>query len=269
MLRNQREERLKFVRREQERCDELWDKAREWHLVELEKPQHAGWEIHVELSEGGKRRRDAPEIQALIDLLGWGEPRFIRNLSTIRVLRRHNYRYHVIRTALTRKQFKLSYHIEPFYYTKGLYDSQYQALLPKYQGYFHLDTYEWNAAPWRGKKYILNWNAIPTYELVFKLKKAYWTHLRYYDGDAQGEYRRLHDKLWEGSYSQDVHRACGFENRYRESFNSALTCAWKTATKKIRDFANTYGVDCEEWDDTEMHLRTQAGCYKHMAFGWD
>ncbi len=264
MLRNQREERLKFVRRESERCDQLWSDARQTYLVELEKPQFAGWEIHVELSESGKRRRDAPDIQFLLDLFKLSKPRFVRNLTVARIIRGGRYSYN--RVQVSKKTYISKYGLSDFYDWHTINERTYNGLPPQHKKHFFYDKYHigsfWNP----GNYYRIRWHAVPHGELVFKLKKAYWTHHEIHDGEAQSDYRRLHSKLWRGSLSNDLHRAVDYEGRWRDSHKISIKRAWKAACGKFVQMSN---CDCEwDWEEEECIIR-HCGCYEHKEFGWD
>lgn len=267
MYRDPREERLKFIRREIERMDELQKESRVEYLIELEKPQFAGWELYVDLSESGKRRRDAPDIMYLLNLFGMNRIQFVRNLTTIRMLRRAKYSYS--RVQLSKKAYKSNYNLDNYYAWRSISEKAYMSIPDQYKKYFSLDNtkqYGW----YSGDRYLLIWNALPTYEFVFKLKKAYWTHLKYYDGDAIGEYERLRHKIWYGSYRNDVIRASGWiRGRYRDNFSSKIKSAWGSAIKEIEKAANSYSVHDEDWDDVEQYLKDRAGVYNNKQFGWD
>jgi len=266
MRRNTKEERLKFIRREYQRWNEVDKEADKAYYIPLEQPQFAGWEVYVDLCDSGKRRRDAVEIQAVLDILGWSKPHFVRNLMTIRYIRIHKYRYDRVTTYHSKKSYANCYAIRDKY-SNRISEQDYRKIPEKYKHLFtkHNESYFWGDKTY----YTVRYGVIPTYELVFKVKKAYWTQLKYYDGDAQGEAQRLRDKVWEGSYSPLVPRAMGFESRYRDDHRRSIKCNWRCATKKILKAANGLGVNHEEWDDVETELKTRSKVYKHKAFGWD
>lgn len=265
MLRNQREERLKLIRRENDRLEELRILAWEEHKVALEKPRFAGWEVHLELSESGKRRRDAADILYLLGLFHMNTPHFVRNLTTIQVLRRAKYSYS--RVQVSKKTFLSKYRLDRYYTWRSLNEREYLKLPDYYKGFFTLNKFYghtyWNPGP----HYSLKWNAIPHYELVFKLKKAYWTHMIVFDGEAESDYDRLRHKIYYGDYCADLYKALGHESRRRDCFASKIKGRWNNAITNLRKAANTIGVQDEEWDEIEGVITKKA--YNHKRYGWD
>lgn len=268
MQRNQREGQLKYVRRLGIQCDDLWDTARYgYELVPLKYPQFAGWETYITLDEAGMRRRDAPDILFILDLLGWSTPRFIRSLQTIRSLRHSKYRWTTVKTALSRKQFKDTWTIEQFYKGRDISEKEYLRLTPYYQTYFHYNKYESERYSWRHDKvYSLTWDKFPSYELVYKVKNSYWTHVKVYDTQAQSDYTRLYARLWNGNLRNDCQAVLGY-NRHRDSYTKSIQCAWKTACHRFKLQYNTLGLS--EWYEDEEYITKACKCYKRNAYGYD
>lgn len=88
----------------QRRCDELLPYARRYifnsdtlnqHILwePLEKPVFAGWDISVGLSDERMRFIDAPDILAILDILGISKPCFYKEKWYIQDLRKNNYDY--------------------------------------------------------------------------------------------------------------------------------------------------------------------------------
>jgi hypothetical protein len=194
MNRVKKEEKYKKFLRDYKELGELRDLAREIHYIELEKPQFAGWEYSIGLDESGMRRRDAPDILFILDLLGLSKPYFIRNISTIVYLRKHRYHYYNAMKYYETGRYR-SVHLHGFNYKKLIDEKQYLSLSEHYRKFFIYDEYESKYRYFTGNRYRFNWNAFPAYELKVKVRKAYWTKMGVHDTNAQTEYRKLDDKL--------------------------------------------------------------------------
>lgn len=290
MLRNKYFEREKEWRRADKRADELSDykwairysryghssyqKRLDEHIlwVPLEKPVFAGWEVWIELSEAGKRRRDAPRLMEIINLLGVGESntRFISNSRQIRLIRAENHSYVRIegrfRGRYKRRGWVDHYGLERIF-LRSISKQTYNNLSADLKTFFYADWYEkWKNQPIT--TYHLN-REFPLYELVFKVKKSYNTFVGHLYGDKIGEYEKLRDWLW--SY-ETVHerKNIGYhesENRQWRRWNSSLKRGWRDTMHELTKAANSLGHDHEEWIEIEEHVERQTKIRAIPTFG--
>ena len=79
---------------------------------------------------------------------------------------------------------------------------QYEELDPTIQRYF--SRYEQKATAWRDAYNVYKVSRFnskfPTYELKIKVTRAYSTHKGIPNGEAQAEYKRLHDMLYDAKF---------------------------------------------------------------------
>lgn len=262
MQRHYKEEHLKFIRREIERYNKLYDEAKTPYYIDLPKPQFAGWEIHVELTESGKRRRDAPEMNFLINLFGWSKPHFVRNLTIIRHIRRHGHKYERIVTNYSKKGYLSGLMSERQFGISHLSQWQYNHLPDRYKPWFAKDMF-WKHSWYTGERYHLKPRILPIGELVFKIRKSYWTKLEIYDGDAQSEYQKLRDKM-RHSWIAERTLVDGW-HRYRDDFRPSIKARWNHALLQLTQA--TSSIHDEDWYDIECECLKKV--YNHRPFGWD
>jgi hypothetical protein len=204
MLRNKQEQKLKYLRRLDERMGELG--YREVEYVPVEKPYQIGWTIHIALSESGKRRRDAPDLQKVLDICGASKKEYTRSLKFLRYIRMCR-RVGVAHEITNNTPYKTRA-AWPYWF-RGIGDyhidrHQYLNLPYAIRKYFTPDIY-YKYSYWTGKenhqtKYHIRLWQFPLYELVYKVEKCFASHQGVPKGDDWGEYERIRDILSNNHY---------------------------------------------------------------------
>lgn len=215
MQRNQKEERLKHIRREFHRTNALstYNSNKKSNiLVPVEKPIFAGWDITVDFDPLSiKHIMHISRFYTIMHALGWLKPRFVRDVKIIKWIRKYHHAYYRSSQYVSGTLSNGS-EIRPIGdYKFRLTIKEYNKLPEECHKYFRKETVT-NTR--QGTSYvdihyqlILGNNHFPDDYLVFRIKKAYWKHLIYLDGDSIGEEKRLDDKLWHGSYSKYLNKA--------------------------------------------------------------
>ena len=263
---NEKEKKLKFVRREYNRCDELNDKANIYTIVPYEKPRFAGWEVYLDLSESGKRRRDAQDILDIMNHLELNNLFFTRNVSEIREVRRNNDigNYQKI---LYNKLYYLTHwnkHNKNYanIFTRNVSEYVYNSIPHKYLPYF--TKYSYVVEGQKFTHYGFS-DQFPFYELIFKVRKTYHTCRKVYDNEAQSEYQKLRNKLWDGSYFKYIHKAVGLENNCLYSSSKCIKQAWRNALSQIVNL----DIHNEEFEDISEEIIVRKKCYnKRLLIRW-
>lgn len=225
MLRNKYYQREKHWLAVERRLDELDPRAMIW--VPLEKPVFAGWDIHVTLSESGKRRKDAQKLIDVLNVLGVGpeKPRFIRQMRYIRIIRRFQHKYNQIETQWT----DVLWHPLKSLFNRQISKQEYHNLKDDLKPYFRsARTRLWNEEVTH--YYLENF---PVYELQIKAVKAYNAFIGHLQGHIVSEYNVLRRWLWHEAQAP-IYASLHGHIHQRWDYNSGLKSRWKAACKQMR-----------------------------------
>jgi hypothetical protein len=249
MRRNQREEKLKEIRRLEKESQRLYMLAHhnrymakrsnvelpELDYIELDEPIHAGWDVWIDISEAGRRRKDATILIELLDTVTTSKPYFTRNVKIIQAIRRHDYDYMTVRNSFIWGKHRWLYN--NWDYRSYLEEARYMKLSERCKGYFYKDTM---FHPWTGRRivYRLDLHKFPLYELEFKVKKIMWSKLTIPPKEEISAYRKLENRMEWFKNGNGYEKAMGdnkwshrsYEKRFyghskSRSFNRAYTRA--------------------------------------------
>ncbi len=211
MRRNKYDDREKLIRELERIRDENWDVGslryhrksgsapREQPYILLEKPQFAGWDLTLVLSNSCLRRRDAPKLNAILSLLEASKPVFTKQEKLIRHIRLHNHDWNTLR-SLPVKGEKYSVWDSTSYYSRYTHrynyiwdyipSKVYNNLSEEYKAFFSKDPVKDNQKLYHQLTY-----RFPTYEIRVKVTKSYWnkTYLPFSEEDSI--YKKVSDKL--------------------------------------------------------------------------
>jgi len=251
MLRNKQEEKQKALRRLRIRQDELDWKGVEY--VPVEKPFFMGWDVYVDLSESGKRRRDAPDLMQVLHLIEATKKRFTKCVKYIRYLRKNGYSYEVTensvfdyRTWTAHKQHEYLPYYHQTLRTLYITESEFEHVKGPIRKYFYRTNRYW----WRtydDKVYKVDESVFPTYELVYKVEKAYANARGIPKGEEWGEYERIRDILYNSNYYSSRHGYNrGYEGYSAYLSNIRIRKRWKQLLTKLKQ--TDFSYEAEEYE---------------------
>lgn len=124
-------------------------------------------------------------------------------------------------------------------------------------------------APWDPDKteYYLDWQ-FPYYELEFKAKKSYNTHIGHLYGDEIGEYKKLHDWCWHEAQAH-IRKRLGWKCGYwRDCFHRGIKARWAAACKELRNMP--IHSDDEQWGvyEFEDHIDRKYHLHNKKKYGY-
>lgn len=255
MLRNKQEQKLKYLRRLDNYRDTL--EPNKIDYVPVEKPFLIGWDVSITLSESGMRRRDAPDILAVLDILGASRKQFTKSVKFIRYLR--HYRYSVEATAGTysykdhRWRHNNSYYF-PYWYQTGLNayyidERKFEQVPLHLRHYFYEDKDSYYRKYVRHKVYRLSFmNSFPFYELVYKVEKSYANALGVPRGDDISESEMISDILSNNYYWSSKNGYCnGYRQRHWCIYrNRVQRRSWKRFCDAMKNSDLSYEAEEKE-----------------------
>jgi hypothetical protein len=266
MLRNKQEQKLKYLRRLDAYQDTL-----DTHTVEyipVEKPFFVGWDVYITLSESGMRRRDAPDILAVLDILGASKKQFTKSVRFIRYLRRFHYSVELTAGQYEYKHYRWRHPNScyfPYWYQTGLNayyidERKFEQVPAHLRHYFYEDKDSYYRKYVRHKVYRLSFmNSFPLYELVYKVEKSYANALGVPRGDDISEDNMISDILSNNHYwsSKKGTIRNGHDNFYQHMSNIMHRRAWKQFCHNMKnsDFS----------DEAEEQSRK---CLKNQKYKW-
>lgn len=245
MLRNKQTEKQKALRRTYQRYREISWRAVDY--VPVEKPYFMGWDISIGLSESGKRRRDAHELQAVLDACGASEKYFTKGVYYVRYLRKWRYSVENIESALTidyRKGKASKPHWFRSLYHYSLSKHTYANLPANIQKYFYYSKPDWYSWGKYGDCYRIRF-PFPIYELIYKVEKAYAHFQGVPRADEWSEWNHLCNILEDNHYwtakngYTDGYRVRHW-NRYRQRINRR---SWKRFCSEFKKSDFSYEAE--------------------------
>lgn len=239
-----------YLRREHAR---LFEETRKKINIPLEKPQFAGWDISIEFTESGKRRKDYPELKEILDLIS--RSNFTKNVSFIKHIRRNNYSVESIYSYYKSGKFYNSYFSWNIL-TKSILKKYYDVLKPELLKYFSKEPYK---DKYSNTRYSLN--NFPLYELKVKITKSYYYSQDIPNSEAESEDAKLHNIIYGRGIENKV---WNLSNNYRDSNKISL----KRSRKKLCDLYKKYYNEGILNDDTEVEIDTISGSYDKKDYGW-
>jgi hypothetical protein len=202
MLRNKQEQKLKYLRRLDQRMGELG--YREVEYVPVEKSYHMGWEVSIDLSESGKRRNDAKDLLEVLDIVGATEPYFTKDVQYIKHLRYGRYNYEKVQKGLlmhtsSKRYPRILAHLPYWHNTLTSFEIRKEKFtqVPMRLRHFFYEADHWK---YGCKVYRVNSWKFPKYELVYKVRKAYAGFQGIPKGNEWSEYEQLNDILKNNHY---------------------------------------------------------------------
>lgn len=252
MLRNKQEEKRKALRKIYERYREL--EYRPVDYFPVEKPYFMGWDISIALSESGKRRRDAPELQAVLDTLGATEKHFTRGVGYVRYIRRWRYSVDNIESAMV-MDYKKGRNSRPYWFRPlsnyAISKSTYSNLPVAIQKYFYYDNPDYYSWGKYGDCYRLRF-PFPTYELIYKVEKAYAHFQGIPRGKEWSEYERLSNILNNNNYWCAKN---GFSRRWEKRESHYMNIKQRRAWKTFCSIMKNTDLSDESEEDVRKHLK--------------
>lgn len=233
-----------------------WGNSSDYILWEpLEKPQFAGWELHIRLSEEGNKRPDAFALHTVLACLGAHEPRFTKKVKHIKLIRSASHNYRRAEVAWFRTQGHYAVDL-PWHLNNRITTAEYNRLGPQTQKYFYKDVKLIYGI--EDITYVLDRWKFPIHELVIKVKKSYDNFIGHLYGDQIGEFDRLYDWLYSAA-TRGARKRLGHDlNRWRDFTGIGIRGQWKAACKEICQLPtidtytegimhdDMYGIQCTE-----------------------
>lgn len=248
MLRNKQTEKQKALRRMYERYRDISWRAVDY--VPVEKPYFMGWDVSIALSESGARRRDADELQAVLDALGASRKQFTKGVRFIRYLRRWRYSLDAIEHAHV-MDYKKGRDTKPHWFQSlahySLSKHAYANLPVHIQKYFYYDKSDYYYWGKYGDCYRLRF-PFPTYELIYKVEKAYANFQGIPRADEWSEWQHLSNILEDNHYWSAKN---GFPDGYRQKHwdrqrNVITRRTWKKFCHVIKNTDLSYEAEEQE-----------------------
>lgn len=226
MKRNTREERLKEIRRFVGERDYWHEQTKIVEKIPFEKPQFAGWDISVTLSESGMRRSDALDLLRILSVTNVGTNGFTKRVNYIKELRRHSYTFQKVSYLAKNGVICWWYGIRNWRGRLSRFETSekgFNSLPVELRKYFTFDSWNNRRYPWSEKKWYLNRHEFPMYELVFKVTKAYYNFQEIPNGEAESNYRKIKNKV---------------KTLYGRGWEKAMPGRWSTYNKFSRQWYN-------------------------------
>lgn len=236
MLRNKQEEKLKYLRRLSAYRDTL--EPNKIDYVPVEKPFFVGWDVSITLSESGMRRRDAPDLLLVLDILGASKKQFTKSVKFIRYLRHYRYSVELTAGSYSYKDYRWrhpnSYYF-PYWYQTGLNayyidERKFEQVPLHLRHYFYEDKDNYYGKYVKHKVYRLSFmNSFPFYELIYKVEKSYANALGVPRGDDISESEMISDILFNNHYwsAKNGTSTNGCESYCHHMSNIMHRRAWK------------------------------------------
>lgn len=208
----------KQIRRLQEKRDALRVEARKVEYVALEKPVFAGWDIHVGLTKEGINRRDAEELQEVVNYLNLNEYRFTKDVKLVRHIRHHNFSVDSYRSYYKYYSW--------FYLGQNRHISfhRYHNLEEHLKLYFYADykyKHSTEDRPYYNLKAYFPWYAFRLY-----ITKSYHAYRGIPNSQAESDYDKLNADLY-------VWDRKTYRDRWKDNFVRTNKFSFKMALKTI------------------------------------
>lgn len=227
------------------------EKSREKTYIELPKPIFAGWDISIVLTESGMRRRDAPELQEVMNVLNVSREMFTKDVNFVKHIRNNK---HFIDSIKSYYQHR-GYHIDNFSNRHITYH-EFHNLPEHLKKYFYEDKW-YKYSSWQGrfnKPHYGVRETFPWYECVVKITRSFYNYRVVYDTIAKSEYDKLDGYL----YVWDMKTW----SRYRDSFVKANKAAYRKSLNKIVSFQYTPEQIIDEYSNIFK------GANNNRNYGW-
>lgn len=235
--RNEKWIKEKALRRLREKYEQLRVESYNVELVERKKPRFAGWDISLELTEGGKIRKDALEILEVLTILNLDRVVFTRDIATIKEVRRVKYSLNSF------KHYAFN--------NRHISNKTYHNLSERLKTLFYPDYFNKYSTPDKPRYRVYDGH-FPWYACRLRVRKAYYRYDVIPNSIAQSEY----DKI---AYYPDIVSTYS-STGYRDDFRASTKSAWKAALKEVVK---------EQMGEEELLDYKYPKCFDKKDFGWD
>lgn len=263
MNRNEKEKRLKTIKKLEKIKDELprgpyesgrgsyYQSGLTW--IPVEEPKFIGWETTLVLNDSANRRSDAPRIKAVMDLLGWNKPEFIRDQKTIKLIRQAGKRFSTYKSLWLediRKKGYVTLQDNPpgtKHTKKVLSDEKYKLLDESLKKYFTMTTRVYPASAFRDSyiEYTHHLNSyFPEHQVLIKIDKAYSTHRGIPKSNLISERQKIENQFIARCYYEKLYSDSKVEKWYHKRATHSKRKAWNSVLNVSKQY-----YDNEWWQD--------------------
>lgn len=247
------------------RSEELWKLSRQVEKVPLEKPQFAGWEISITLTESGKRRKDAHILEKIMEILGLTKPRFTKNVKFIKDIRNNKYSV----SSLYNTKMSYSHNVGSLN-NRHIRYNEYHNLPENLRSYFYPNPY-YKYSNYDKPYYRVEQN-FPFYECRLKVTKSYYNFRGIPNSEAISEEQKLDNKMEHMCFWAKM----GCRNNYGKKYNTRLRGRSKSLCLLLKGSYNAGFRDNKVWFDVDVYYIDKvteaedlSGIYNLKPVDWD